>query len=61
VLQPCGPAKERTRGFYLPGDLIGLDAFESGHFPSSTAALEPSQVCAVPVAELRRAMHFEPT
>jgi len=52
--------KERIRGFYLPGDLIGLDAFESGRFPSSAAALEPSQVCAVPVAELRRAMHFEP-
>ncbi len=52
--------KERIRGFYLPGDLIGLDAFESGHFPSSAAALEPSQVCAVPIVELRRAMHFEP-
>lgn len=47
---------ERIRGFYLPGDLIGLDALGSGVCPSTAAAVVPSQVCVAPLVDLRQLM-----
>lgn len=52
--------QERVRGFYLPGDLIGLDAIGSGILQSSAAAVEPSQVCVAPIEELRQVLHTHP-
>jgi CRP/FNR family transcriptional regulator len=51
---------ERIRGFYLPGELIGLDALGCGRFQSTAAAVEPSQVCMAPVPELRRVLLSQP-
>ena len=39
---------EQIIGFYLPGELMGLDSFQSGHFTCSTVALETSAVCVLP-------------
>ncbi len=39
---------ERVSGFYLPGELIGLDAIYSQHYQSNTLALDTASVCAVP-------------
>jgi len=45
---------ERIRGFYLPGDLVGLDALHDSHLRSTAAAVVPSQVCVAPIGGLRR-------
>jgi CRP/FNR family transcriptional regulator, anaerobic regulatory protein len=46
--------REHIRGFYLPGDLIGLDAIFARHYPSNAVAVVPSEVCAIPYAALSR-------
>lgn len=51
---------EHIRGFHLPGDLIGLDALGSERFRSTATAVEPSQVCVAPLAELRRVVASQP-
>ena len=43
---------EQTIGFYLPGELMGLDALFQGRFSSSVDALETSSVCELPLARL---------
>ncbi|HZR34565.1 MAG TPA: Crp/Fnr family transcriptional regulator [Nevskia sp.] len=51
---------ERIRGFYLPGDLIGLDALGDGICLATAAAVIPSQVCVAPLADLRQLMLRQP-
>jgi len=43
---------EQTLGFYLPGELMGLDALFGGRFSSSVDALETSSVCELPLTRL---------
>jgi CRP/FNR family transcriptional regulator len=51
---------ERIRGFYLPGDLVGLDSLGEGVCLSTAAAVVPSQVCVAPLADLRQLMLRQP-
>jgi CRP/FNR family transcriptional regulator, anaerobic regulatory protein len=51
---------ERVRGFYLPGDFIGLDAMGAMHYPATVVAVSPSQVCRLPIAHVRRLMAQHP-
>ncbi|NOT10228.1 MAG: helix-turn-helix domain-containing protein [Methylococcaceae bacterium] len=44
---------EQTIGFYLPGELMGLDSLQSGRFTCSIVALETGAVCELPVAHLK--------
>jgi len=39
-------------GFFLPGDILGLDALAEGLHPYSAQALETSSVCEIPFAAL---------
>lgn len=43
---------EQTIGFYLPGEIMGLDALQHGRFSCSTVALETGSVCEVPLSRL---------
>lgn len=44
---------EQTIGFYLPGDMMGLDALRQGsRHHCSTVALETASVCELPIARL---------
>lgn len=43
---------EQTLGFYLPGDLIGLDALHKGTNSCSVVALETTAVCELPIVAL---------
>ncbi len=43
---------EQTIGFYLPGELMGLDSLQYGRFSCSTVALETGAVCEVPLLRL---------
>ncbi len=44
--------EQQTLGFYLPGELIGLDALFAGNFTCSVDALETSSVCELPLTRL---------
>jgi len=46
--------REQVTGFYLPGELIGLDAISLGRHPSTARALESSSICELPFPELER-------
>lgn len=37
--------REQVTGFYLPGELVALDAISLGRHPSSAKALESSSIC----------------
>ncbi len=43
---------EQTVGFYLPGELMGLDSLNNGHASCSVVALETSTVCELPLSRL---------
>jgi CRP/FNR family transcriptional regulator, anaerobic regulatory protein len=45
---------EKITGFHLPGELLGLDAISSGRHGYSAVALEDSEVCVLPFAQLER-------
>ncbi|MBC7470876.1 MAG: helix-turn-helix domain-containing protein, partial [Ramlibacter sp.] len=46
--------REQVSGFYLGGELMGLDGFADGKHASSASALEDAEVCAIPFAHLAR-------
>ncbi|WP_394753660.1 fumarate/nitrate reduction transcriptional regulator Fnr [Crenothrix sp.] len=43
---------EQTIGFYLPGELMGLDALQHGRSTCTIIALETSTVCELPLSRL---------
>jgi CRP/FNR family transcriptional regulator, anaerobic regulatory protein len=43
---------EQTIGFYLPGELMGLDSLQNGRFHCSVTALVTSTVCELPLSRL---------
>lgn len=45
---------EQTIGFYLPGEIMGLDALQHGQYNCSTIALETGSVCEVPLSGLNQ-------
>ncbi len=51
---------ERIRGFYLPGDLVALDALYSDEYTSSACAVVPTQVCGIPYSQLTRVVASKP-
>jgi CRP/FNR family transcriptional regulator, anaerobic regulatory protein len=42
----------QVTGFHLPGDLLGFDAMATGRHLTTLTALEESEVCALPYAQL---------
>lgn len=42
-----GDGREQVTGFYLPGELVALDAIGAGVYPTSARALETSSICEV--------------
>jgi len=51
---------ERVRGFYLPGEAIGLEAFAEGRHGCEVVTLEPVRYCMIPVRRLERLMETLP-
>lgn len=45
---------ELVTGFYLPGDVIGLDAFSTGKHAGSAVALEECRLCEIPIADFQK-------
>ena len=44
--------RAQVTGFYLPGELLGIDAINSDQHPCSAEALETSEVCEIPFDSL---------
>lgn len=52
---------EQTIGFYLPGELMGLDALQNGRFHCGVVALETATVCEVPLTRLNELCNHIPS
>lgn len=48
-------------GFYLPGELLGMDAINTDKHPCTVKALEATEVCEIPFHELEDLAHKLPT
>jgi len=46
--------EEKVTGFHLPGELLGLEAINAGRHGCSAVALEDSEVCILPFAQLEK-------
>lgn len=44
--------RAQVTGFYLPGELLGIDAINTDKHPCSAEALETSEVCEIPYSAL---------
>ena len=44
--------EEQVTGFYLPGEIVGMDGISTAHHMSSAKALETSSVCEIPFSRL---------
>lgn len=44
--------EEQVTGFYMPGEIIGIDGIGQNHYTSSAIALDTSAVCEIPFAQL---------
>lgn len=44
--------QEQITGFYLPGEIIGMDGIATNHHTNSAMALETSAVCEIPFTRL---------
>lgn len=42
---PDGQGGSKIHGFYFPGDILGLDAIDSGSYQQTVVALEKSSIC----------------
>lgn len=52
---------EQVLGFHLPGELIGLDAIESGYHHCSAKILETTAVCEIPFHKLEHLSSIIPS
>ncbi len=44
----------RVTGFYLPGEILGMDGISSLKYANSTVALEHSSICEIPFSQLEK-------
>ncbi len=49
-----GDGHEQVTGFYLPGELVGLDAIVSERHPCSAVTLETTSCCQIPFDQLEQ-------
>ena len=52
--------RAQVTGFYLPGELLGIDAINADKHPCSAEALETSEVCEIPYNALEELAHQVP-
>jgi CRP/FNR family transcriptional regulator len=44
--------EEQVTGFYLPGEIIGMDGLATNHYSNTAIALETSAICEIPFSRL---------
>lgn len=55
-----GNGQGRVTGFYLPGEIIGMDGIASKEYANSTQSLEHSSICEIPFSQLEKLSHQLP-
>lgn len=50
----------RVTGFFLPGEIIGMDGIALKEYTNSTQALEHSSICEIPFSQLEKLSHELP-
>ncbi len=53
--------EEQILGFYLPGEVVGFDAINTGLHTCSAITLETSSICALPYSQLSEISRVVPT
>jgi len=53
--------EEQILGFYLPGEVVGFDAINTGFHTCSATALETSSICTLPYSQLGEISRSVPT
>ena len=56
-----GDGQVQVTGFQMSGEIVGFDAIATGRHNSTVVALEDTEVCALPFAELERLIDRVPT
>ena len=51
---------EQITGFYLPGEIVGLDGLSESRYTNSALALETSSVCEIPFNKFENLIHKIP-
>ena len=44
--------QEQVTGFYLPGEILGMDGIAQNHYTNSAIALETAAICEIPFSKL---------
>lgn len=52
--------KERIWGFFLTGDVIGMDGLEDGRYPSNAVAIDTCAICWIPYRQYLEAIQTYP-
>lgn len=52
---------EQVTGFFMAGELLGMDGFGSGRYRDSATALEDSEICVMPYALIEQTAHEVPS
>jgi CRP/FNR family transcriptional regulator len=55
-----GDGQVQVTGFQMSGEIVGMDAIATGRHNSTVVALEDTEVCPIPLAELDRLMERTP-
>jgi CRP/FNR family transcriptional regulator len=55
-----GDGREQVTGFFMGGELVGLDGLGSGNYNGTAVALEDSEVCVLPYALIEEMSHEVP-
>ena len=53
--------REQVTGFFMGGELLGLDGLGSGHYMNSATALEDSHVCAMSYSMIKEIAQYVPS
>ena len=59
VVSPDG--EEQVTGFYMPGEVLGMDGISTAHHVSTAKALETATVCEIPFSQLENLSQQIPT
>jgi len=52
TIKITGDGEEQVTGFYLPGEIVGMDGLATNHYSNSAIALETSAICDIPFSRL---------
>ncbi len=56
-----GEGREQVTGFYMGGELLGMDGIGAGHYNGAAIALEDSEVCVMPFSLIEELSRELPT